>query len=352
MVIHGEPKVVDEGEPIQLLLIYRTAKGKGSLQPEQVKPLRYCSIEPVDSAATRMPKPKKNRSLHGFLVTFSSVAGTVYADEFAFYTEDDADAKRWEQLITAAPGTPATLMSGELTKISPAVKGLKGVPPTPSDDPEIHYHATLVGPVLRYVEAQTNKLAGSINFEDPTYTVVQKEEDPLLFSICKAKKGVQGMLFFRCPSLEAREQWVRIMTRVQKQINGSGIADGVRLYGGQVAGATGVQQGLDDGLGPPPAFASDSDSDTYMPPPLEDLDTPPLSGDGYDAPAAPRAAGGGIYALRQPEPEPPMTQQGAFEPPRDVESALSTKLRELGVGTHADYEAGVVLCAEHVGCVS
>ena len=258
MVIHGEPKVVDEGEPIQLLLIYRTAKGKGSLQPEQVKPLRYCSIEPVDSAVTRMPKPKKNRSLHGFLVTFSSVAGTVYADEFAFYTGDDADAKRWEQLITAAPGTPATLMSGELTKISPAVKGLKGVPPTPSDDPEIHYHATLVGPVLRYVEAQTNKLAGSINFEDPTYTVVQKEEDPLLFSICKAKKGDQGMLFFRCPSLEAREQWVRIMTSVQKQINGSGIADGVRLYGGQVAGATGVQQDLDDGLGPPPAFDSDS----------------------------------------------------------------------------------------------
>jgi hypothetical protein len=176
MVAYSEqpPARVDEGEPTQVLLLYRKPT---SSQPDEVKPLRYCQLEDADPHYVGMPKKaKKGRvavvsppsrpvdtslcagyhrtaaphharltdrpallprfasraylaavSLQGFVVTLSSTVGTIFADEFAFYVDEATAAQRWRHVFEAALGAPAMLMQGTLTKTSAPVATVAGV---------------------------------------------------------------------------------------------------------------------------------------------------------------------------------------------------------------------------------
>jgi hypothetical protein len=311
MVIYGDPKGLDEGEPSQMLLLYKKPNAKA---PQEVKPLRYCSIEEYSDKKVASLN-KKEVKAHAYLVTLSSaVGGCVYADEFAFYTASESDARRWRQQFEMAPGEPVLLKVGPLWGVGSGPES----PDTPSSEP---YHAELLGPVLSWYKMKPAKIrVGAVHFEDTKTRAEADAADPEILVVSSRTTTAR----MRAASVAERKSWMSTMAAVQVQINGTVVPGGAKVFGvwsadwprlDVAAAAADSMRPSPDDDGPPtePEPQPWDDEDVYaeLPPAAESVPPP----------------GGG-----------PSSRAGSarsYSRPADVSAALRQKLGELGESSHA-----------------
>jgi Ca2+-binding EF-hand superfamily protein len=219
---------VDDGAPCFALLLAEEQKTQHGLEwvVTSVKPLRDCGFSEVTKTNSIVKLPKGVSK--GYVVTLSSMAGGLNADQFAFIAATGqgraaigSDASTWEQVFgSMVCGAPAVLQSGRLF--------LRGQKKTAHLETE--YRFELVGPKLSYYPLDApgsgggggdagggaaGGAAGSISFEEPNTDVNVREDDLSSFEILSANT----VFVLRAPSQQECEAWVAMMQRVKDQVD-------------------------------------------------------------------------------------------------------------------------------------